>query len=91
MNGETMRNTMIGEPMLLRPKDAARRLALSERTLWAMTRAGLLPCVRVGKSVRYCPADLAEWVQKAKGAPLPGPAEVEGRKKKDLEKDSESA
>lgn len=68
-------------PLLLRPRDASRLLALSERTLWALTRAGLLPCVRVGKSVRYDPADLAEWVQKAKAGPLPGPAELEHRKK----------
>lgn len=77
--------TTTDRPMLLRPKDAAKMLALSERTLFALTRAGLLPCVRVGKSVRYDPADLAEWVQKAKAAPLPGPAELEGRKKESSE------
>jgi excisionase family DNA binding protein len=67
--------------MLLRPKDASRMLALSERTLWSMSQAGLLPCVRVGKSVRYAPDDLAEWVKRAKASPLPGPAELEGRRK----------
>ena len=80
---ETMKMTTQtpDKPLLLRPRDAARMLALSERTLWSLTQAGLLPCVRVGKAVRYDPADLAEWVQKAKAAPLPGPAELEGRKK----------
>jgi len=81
----TSRDKVVGGPMLVRPRDAARMLALSERTLWSMTRAGLLPCVRVGKSVRYDPTDLAAWVQGAKGGPLPGPAELEGRKKKSSE------
>lgn len=83
MNDKTTdRMALTSGAMLIRPRDAAAMLALSERTLWSMTQAGLLPCVRVGKSLRYDPADLAAWVQRAKAGPLPGPAELEGRKKK---------
>ena len=83
MNDKTTdRMALTSGPMLIRPRDAAALLALCQRTLYTMTKAGLLPCVRVGKSLRYDPADLAAWVQRAKAGPLPGPAELEGRKKK---------
>lgn len=38
---------------LLRPREAADLLAISERTLWALTKQGVIPCVRLGRSVRY--------------------------------------
>ena len=38
---------------LLRSREAARRLAISERHLNKLTRSGILPCVRVGQCVRY--------------------------------------
>ncbi len=53
-------------PLLLRPPEAARVLAISERTLWQLTRDGVIPCVRIGRSVRYDPRDLVEWIQKRK-------------------------
>jgi excisionase family DNA binding protein len=53
-------------PLALRPRDAARRLGVSPRTLWEWTRAGLVPCVRVGtgsrKTVLYPVADLQAWL-----------------------------
>jgi len=55
--------------VLVKPKEAARRLAISERHLWDITNEskGGLPCVRIGRSVRYDPADLAKWVEQCKG------------------------
>jgi excisionase family DNA binding protein len=53
-------------PYLLRPKEAAKSLAISERTLWELTNQGDLPCVRIGRSVRYDPVDLASWIQRQK-------------------------
>jgi len=47
---------------LLRPADAAKLLAISERTLWRMTNQRLVPHVRLGRSVRYDPAKLREWI-----------------------------
>lgn len=56
-------------PMLLTPRDAAKALALSERTLWSITAPrGVIPCVRVGAAVRYDPADLQQWIETAKTA-----------------------
>jgi excisionase family DNA binding protein len=56
---------------LLRPREAAEMLAVSERTLWDLSNGGGLPCVRIGRAVRYDPADLAGWIarQKAGGVP----------------------
>lgn len=43
---------------LLRPREAALQLAISERTLWTLTKAGTIPCIRLGRSVRYRPSDI---------------------------------
>ena len=49
---------------LFKPRDAARRLAVSERQLWAYTHPrGPIPVIRIGKAVRYSPAALDEYVQ----------------------------
>jgi excisionase family DNA binding protein len=41
-------------PMLLKPKQAAEALQISERKLWGMTASGEIPHVRIGqRSVRY--------------------------------------
>ena len=56
----TTENTQ--SPLALRPRDAARMLGVSPRTLWGWTRADLVPCVRVGtgnrKTVLYPVAGL---------------------------------
>ncbi|HEX8912801.1 MAG TPA: helix-turn-helix domain-containing protein [Humisphaera sp.] len=54
-------------PFLLPPPDAARALGVSERTLFSLTKRGDLPAVRIGRSVRYDPADLRVFVERAKG------------------------
>ena len=51
---------------LLRVKEAATLLAVSTRTLWAMTNSGQIPCVRLGRSVRYDPGDLDRTVERHK-------------------------
>ncbi len=53
--------------LLLKPRDAAEALSISPRKLWAMTTCGEIPCVRFGRSVRYDPADLREWIDAQKG------------------------
>lgn len=50
-------------PVLLKPEDAAKALAISPRALWRLTAAREIPHVRIGRSVRYDAADLAEYVQ----------------------------
>lgn len=53
-------------PLALRPRDAARLLGVSPRTLWGWTRVGIVPCVRVGtgkrRTVLYPVADLQTWL-----------------------------
>ncbi len=58
------------EPMLLTCRQAAELLSISERTLWQLTKDGKIPVVKVGRSVRYDPADLRAWIAGAK-SPMP--------------------
>ncbi len=53
------------EPMLLTPRQAARALNISERTLWQRTKDGVIPAVKVGHLVRYSPDDLRNWIRQA--------------------------
>jgi hypothetical protein len=42
------------EKLALLPREAARELGISERSLWSQTAPrGPIPCVRIGRSVRY--------------------------------------
>ena len=50
-------------PVAVRPKQAARMLNISQRTLWSWTKAGLLPHVRVGGAVLYPVAELEAWLR----------------------------
>ena len=63
-----MTNEPVQTPLAMRPRDAARMLGVSPRTLWEWTRAGIIPCVRVGtgkrKTVLYPVADLQAWLTK---------------------------
>lgn len=58
--------TINSVPLALRPIEAAKRLSVSQRTLWAWTRAGLIPHVRVGtgrrQTVLYPVAALEAWL-----------------------------
>ena len=50
---------------LLRPREAAKYLALSARKVWDLThRDGELPYIRIGRAVRYRRMDLDNWVAK---------------------------
>lgn len=52
--------------LLMTAAEAAQSLAISQRKLWAMTNCGDIPCVRIGRSVRYDPADLQFWIEEQK-------------------------
>ena len=61
-------------PLLIDAKAAAAMLAISPRKLWTLTRCDAIPARRIGRSVRYCPAELQAWV--ADGCPTePGAAD----------------
>jgi excisionase family DNA binding protein len=57
------------EPLLLTPRDAAKALSVCERTLYALTKAGVLPAVRLGRCVRYDPDALKAWIKKSSQTP----------------------
>ena len=68
-----MTTNAIAPPLTLRPREAADALGISPRTLWEWTKAGLVPCVRVGLGKRplilYSVADLQTWLSRqASGA-----------------------
>jgi excisionase family DNA binding protein len=46
-------HTSSPQSLLVKPDEAAKLLSISSRTLWTLTREGVVPCVRLGKSVRY--------------------------------------
>ena len=49
-------------PRVLDARDAARYLALGLDTLYRLVRGGELPHVRVGKSIRFRPEDLEQYL-----------------------------
>lgn len=52
---------------LLTVDEAATRLRLSKRKLWDLTAPrGPIPCLKIGKSVRYESCDLSAWIQSSK-------------------------
>jgi excisionase family DNA binding protein len=50
------------DAILLKPRDAAALLAISERKLWGLARTGQVPFVKVGASRRYRRVDLENFV-----------------------------
>jgi predicted DNA-binding transcriptional regulator AlpA len=58
----------ISSPLLLTAREAARALAISERTLWGLTAPrGPIRPVRVGRAIRYAPAELQRWIDSQQG------------------------
>ena len=55
---------------LLTPGEAAELLAVSERKVSDLARSGQLPCVHVGRSVRFRPADIERLIEGPAKAPL---------------------
>jgi excisionase family DNA binding protein len=49
-------------PVLLNAAEAAELLTAREATVYDMARRGDLPCVRIGRLVRFVEADLVEWI-----------------------------
>lgn len=60
--------------LALNARQAARALAVSERTLWALTRDGTIPAVRLGGRVVYPLTLLEQWLieQARAGNPAAG-------------------
>jgi len=57
--------------LALRPREAAKALGVSERTLWGWTHAGTVPYVRVGRTILYPVDALRDWL-KQRSEPVKG-------------------
>ena len=58
--------TLIPEGFWL-ARDVAKFTKLSERTVFTLTKDGVIPCIRLGHSVRYRPAAVVEALRKLEG------------------------
>ena len=61
-----MNDTVSTEVRLVRPKDAAAYLAISERKLWSLSKEGIIPLIRLGRATRYDLNDLNNFISRAK-------------------------
>jgi excisionase family DNA binding protein len=48
--------------LLLTASEAANALAVSERTLWSLTKRGEIGSIRIGRSIRYDLEQLRLWI-----------------------------
>lgn len=69
-----MTESTIDSGGLLTAREAAAWLHVSDRTLWSLTQAGTVRCVRLGRSVRYDLADLRAAAEAAKTGTAEGGA-----------------
>ncbi|HQR06467.1 MAG TPA: helix-turn-helix domain-containing protein [Gemmatales bacterium] len=69
---QTPANTASLPRQLLKPRDAAKLLGISERTLWTITKQGKLSAAKLGKSVRYREEDLKRYVESCLTIPSSG-------------------
>jgi hypothetical protein len=57
--------TPLVPPLVVDAVEVARLIAISPRSLWAATAPrGDLPCIRIGRMVRYRPQDLQDWLER---------------------------
>ena len=65
-------NTLVA-PILVDAREAARLLAISERTLWDLTFKREIPSLKIGRCVRYRIADLQGWAERKTQIAAPSP------------------
>jgi excisionase family DNA binding protein len=63
MNPKFLSKPPLLPPILVDSREAARRLSISPRTLWSLTKSGEIPSLKIGKSVRYRVSDLETWTE----------------------------
>lgn len=57
-------------PDLMTTKEAAKRLGISERFVRSLQHSGALPAVKIGRTTRFDPLDLEEFIRFRKSGPL---------------------
>jgi len=56
----------------LRPREAARALGMSARTLWSLTASNQIPHIRLSRMVLYPTAELTRWLSDRAAAQAEG-------------------
>ncbi len=51
------------EKDLMRPRDVGRKLGLSVPHVYTLAAAGTLPSIKLGRAVRFRPADVDRFIQ----------------------------
>jgi excisionase family DNA binding protein len=65
-------------PLLVDVREAARLLSCSDRTLWSLTAPrGPIPCLRLGRAVRYAIADLEAFIRDSRESQTQPPSHPE--------------
>jgi excisionase family DNA binding protein len=54
--------TALADGPLLRPEDAARLLSVKTSWVYEAVRAGRVPCLRVGRHIRFTRGMLEDWL-----------------------------
>lgn len=61
--GAAMNSKTTIPPRLFKPREAAKYLAISERSLHRLKQEGQIPAVKFGQNVRYDIADLNSFIE----------------------------
>jgi excisionase family DNA binding protein len=70
MNGDVQQPQQI-QPLVWKPEEAAQALTVSVPTLWRLVKRQGLPVIRMGRVVRFDPADVQAWLAKQKTGGTP--------------------
>ncbi|UCE02545.1 MAG: helix-turn-helix domain-containing protein [Candidatus Latescibacterota bacterium] len=57
---------MAGKQRLLTVSEVAQFLGVHAKTVYVWARRGLLPCIRLGRSIRFVPDDILRWISARK-------------------------
>ena len=53
---------MKGKKQLLTPDEVAEMLQIARKTVVVMAREARIPCIRIGRIVRFDPAEIDRWI-----------------------------
>lgn len=67
---QSQQPTIEDGPFLLSSREAAKRLSISERHLFSLTKSGGLPCVRVGTRVLYSVETIKQWIRESEASAM---------------------
>lgn len=57
-------DNITADNLALRPREAAKALGVSERSLWEWTHRGDVPHVRIGRTILYPVDALRDWLRR---------------------------